>query len=260
MCAPDGLRCCRAVALMCLAAVVWKVHPRFPLVVAANRDEFYARPTAPLAWQDGVLAGRDLQAGGTWMGVKGGRWALVTNVRNPADLVPGRASRGELPLRWLASGQAATGFWQSLDPQQYAGFNLLMGDAEELWWASNRAAGPVRLEPGCYGLSNAALDTPWPKLRQLRSRLLGRVITATSAASLAAGILEELGDPAMAPDEELPDTGVGLAWERQLSATFIRTPLYGTRCSTVMVREPARTEVWERSFVGETVEDRQERF
>lgn len=249
----------RSDLLMCLAAVVWKVHPRFPLVIAANRDEFYDRPTSPLAWKEEVLAGRDLRAGGTWLGLnRSGRLGLLTNVRNPKD-GPG-ASRGELPLRWLGSRDAAPGFWSGLRPQEYPGFNLLMADIQAggLWWGSNRAEGPLELGPGSYGLSNAALDTPWPKVRALRARLLGRVVAG--GPGMMEGILEDLADPQVAPDVELPDTGVGLEWERQLSPAFIRSPLYGTRCSTVVRVEGTQVTVWERSYSVDKAEDRVESF
>ena len=220
---------------MCLILVAWQAHPEYPLIVAANRDEFYARPSAPAGrWVEDprVQGGRDLEAGGTWLGIRDdGRFAAVTNVREPG--VPkGPRSRGDLTRAYLLGdadpGTTAAG----LDGAQYSGFNLLLGDLDSLWYLTNRDGAPRPLEPGIYGLSNLRLDTPWPKLVTARERF------AQSLGALPAfgPCFELLADPETVPDEELPDTGVPLAWERLLSAIFVRSATYGTRASTVLTR------------------------
>jgi uncharacterized protein with NRDE domain len=239
---------------MCLAAFALNAHPRFPLVIAANRDEFFARDAAPMTWwQDrpDILAGRDLSAGGTWFGIsRGGRLALLTNVREPGRQRDDAPSRGALVVDWLASGDAAPAFAQRL-ATGYNGFNLVTGDlTRNAWhWISNRAAAPLALADGIHGLSNAALDTPWPKTTGLKAALARALTEATDTEDLAGRLLAALADTTPAPDAELPDTGVGLARERLLSPRFIRIPdpaqpdhaLYGTRCATLLIREAGGT-------------------
>jgi len=249
---------------MCLAAFALRAHPRFPLVIAANRDEFFARAAAPMAWwadRPGVLAGRDLSAGGTWFGLtRGGRLALLTNVREPGRNNPAAPSRGALVLDWLASRDAAPAFAQRL-AGGHNGFNLITADlARDEWhWLSNRAAeprAPVALGAGIHALSNAALDTPWPKTLGLRAAMADALASTADADDLVQRLLAALADPTPAPDAQLPDTGVGLDRERLLSPRFIRMPdpdrpglaAYGTRCSTVLIRESGgATRVVERS-------------
>ncbi|MFT7724233.1 MAG: NRDE family protein [Roseateles sp.] len=250
---------------MCLAAFALAAHPRFPLVIAANRDEFFARPAAPMAWwpdRPGVLAGRDLEAGGTWFGLaRGGRLALLTNVREPGRQAANAPSRGALVLDWLAGGDDAPAFARRLRPG-YNGFNLVGADlARNAWYCiSNRAAAPVPLAGRLHTLSNAALDTPWPKALALRAALAEALAGATNAADLADRLFAALADPTPAADAALPDTGVGLDLERLLSPRFIRLPdparpaqaRYGTRCSTVLIREAGGlTRVMERSTTPE---------
>ena len=223
---------------MCLILVGWRVHPNFPLVVAANRDEFYARPTA-LAdfWADvtDVIAGRDLEAGGTWLGItRGGRFAAVTNVRE-SGAGKGRHSRGRLTQDFLAGRQGPEEYLRDLDPKDYSGFNLLLGDGDALWYFSNRGTGPEVLEPGIYGLSNHLLDSPWPKLltaRQGFARALGDLPDRSS-------LFRVLADDEIVADTELPATGIPLEWERRLSAIFVHSAAYGTRASTVVTRTTA---------------------
>jgi uncharacterized protein with NRDE domain len=254
---------------MCLAAFALNAHPRFPLVIAANRDEFFARAAVPMAWwtdQPDLLAGRDLTAGGTWFGLtRGGRLALLTNVREPGRQQADAPSRGALVVDWLSSTRDAAAFSASLKPG-YNGFNLVMADlAQGRWhWASNRAAArvqvPVPLDAGLHAVSNASLDTPWPKTTGLRSDLARALAAAASPDQLTERLLDALADAVPAPDDALPDTGVGLVRERLLSPRFVRVPdparpgmaLYGTRCSTVLVTEALpggvhRTRVVERS-------------
>lgn len=248
---------------MCLVALAIDQHRRFPLVVAANRDEFFARPAARLAWwsqEPGlpeVLSGRDLESGGTWLGLTAtGRMALLTNVRNPAHNDPKAPSRGAIVPMWLRGDLPMDRFWMRAALTGYNGFNLIAADFAlgECFWASNVQGLPVRLERGLYGLSNGGLDTPWPKVSMLKSRLLASVESSDSVDALADRLFAALADRTLTADEELPNTGVPLELERHLSAAFIRTPdlRYGTRCSTLVITERVNkrlvTHVLERSF------------
>ncbi|WP_263261396.1 NRDE family protein [Pseudomonas sp. RIT-PI-S] len=233
---------------MCLIIFAWRPAHARPLVVAANRDEFYARPTQALApWADapGVHAGRDLEAGGTWLGIgPGGRFAAVTNIRGGAA-GPGRRSRGELCATYLAGKQSLDEFARQVCARaaDYAGFNLLLSDGRQLYYLNSYSATPEALGEGIYGLSNAALNTPWPKLRKARKACTPRLDDNP------AGLFDVLADSTPASDAELPDTGVGLATERLLSSVFIASATYGTRVSTVLVAHAdGRREVIERSF------------
>lgn len=226
---------------MCTLLFAWQVDPARPLIVAANRDEFYARPTAaastwPRAHADDpeIVAGRDLLAGGTWLGVtRDGRFAALTNVREPfVATPPGAASRGGLVAEFLRGRAAPAAYMAGLRPDTFAGFNLIVGDRESLWYLSNRS-GPARaLAPGVHGVANAAMDTPWPKVRRGRENL-ARLVAADEATPAA--LLALLADRAQAPDAELPDTGVGLAMERVLSPLLITSPGYGTHSSTAVI-------------------------
>jgi uncharacterized protein with NRDE domain len=249
---------------MCLIVFDWRSQPRYSLVVAANRDERHDRPAAPLqAWQDipGIVAGRDLSAGGTWLGVhRSGRFAAVTNVREPGR--PGGArSRGELTVAFLRSADSAEAFAQALSARasEYGGYNLLLGDGRALVFASNRPEPHWQyVEPGLHGLSNASLDTPWPKLARA-----GAALRRWRDGGYAdpAPMLRAMRDAEAAPDAALPDTGVGTALERSLSSPFICLDGYGTRCTTLLrVAADGRTELFERRFdaAGETVGERSE--
>ena len=233
---------------MCLILVAWQCHPAFPLVVAANRDEFYQRPTVAAGpWPDhpDLWGGRDLEAGGTWLAVRGdGRFAAVTNVREPG--VPqGALSRGTLPRDFLLGDEPPGAFAEALAGLDHSGYNLVLADREDLWWCSNRAPGPQRLGPGLYGLSNRLLDSPWPKVVKAKARFR----EALEALPDLEPCFDLLADPAPAPDADLPDTGVPLEWERLLSSVFIHAPTYGTRASTVLTRDPdGRFQVAERLF------------
>jgi len=217
---------------MCLIVVGWRVHPDYPLVVAANRDEFYARPTAALArWPDApqVIGGLDLEAGGTWLGITdAGRFAAVTNVREPG-MAKGQLSRGALTRNFLTSGFSASGYAAQIDNAQYSGFNLLLSDGESLVYCSNRDGQPRVLAPGVYGLSNHLLDSPWPKLLQARecfAEALPRLPDESAFFDL-------LADQSIVDDKDLPSTGVPIEWERLLSAIFVKSESYGTRASTL---------------------------
>ncbi|MFJ4390165.1 NRDE family protein [Pseudomonas soli] len=234
---------------MCLIVFAWRPGTARPLIVAANRDEFYARPTQALGnWEDapGVHAGRDLEAGGTWLGVgPNGRFAALTNIRDPRQPL-GPRSRGELVAAYLQGELGVEAYLDQVASRsdQYSGFNLLVGDGERLGYLHAREPAPRLLEPGVYGLSNAGLDTPWPKLLKARSGLEGLLEDADLQQ-----LLTLLGDAQPAPDGELPETGVGLATERLLSSVFIASQNYGTRASTVLiVDDQGRRRMIERSF------------
>ena len=217
---------------MCLIVFAWRPGHSLPLIVAANRDEFYARPSLPLArWEDhpNIYAGRDLQAGGTWLGISSsGRFAALTNIRNPQ--LP---QSPEAYLKQLA--QSAQG---------YAGFNLLVGDRQQLWHFNPQHGGARQLAAGLYGLSNADLDSPWPKLQQAKAALENCLAQADLDA-----LLEFLHDGQAAEDSQLPDTGVPLEIERLLSSVFIASPSYGTRASTaVLVQQDGLQRIVERRF------------
>lgn len=248
---------------MCLVALAFDQNARFPLVLAANRDEFFERPSARLGWWspgDGlpdILSGRDLQGGGSWLGLNAdGRLALVTNVRRPGQQDPQAPSRGAIVPLWLRGDLPPDRFWARVALSGHNPFNLVAADFRrgDCYWASNEQASPLRLERGLYGLSNAQLDTPWPKLTRLKTRLRDALSTATSADDLAALLFDALADRTPAPDEALPSTGIPLERERLLSSAFIATPdgRYGTRCSTLVITERVNkrsvTHVLERSF------------
>ena len=239
---------------MCLLVLAWNVHPRYRLVVAANRDEFHDRPAAPLAWwQDAptILAGRDLRGGGTWMGVsRSGRFGVLTNFRDlETPPTPDAPSRGELVPAFLTA-TAEPGPWlDGLRPRagRYAGFNLLVGSGDDLHYLSNRDdTGPRPLSPGIYGLSNHLLDSPWPKLLRSRERLR-ELLTADRLE--ADSLFALLADRAPATTDAMPSTGLPPEWERALSAPFVVHGRYGTRCSTVLlVERQRRVTMFERRF------------
>ncbi|MFW9079589.1 NRDE family protein [Pseudomonas sp. P2757] len=234
---------------MCLIVFAWRPGHAQPLIVAANRDEFYARPSLPLAqWPESphVHAGRDLEAGGTWLGIgANGRFAALTNIRDPHQ-PPARKSRGELVAGFLTGEQSLEDYLAEVVGRSpdYAGFNLLLGNTHELWHFNARSSEPVMLQPGVYGLSNAGLDTPWPKLLKAKAAL-----SAVLDDPQPERLLEILGDAQTAPFAELPDTGVGLATEALLSSVFIASQSYGTRASTALVvRADGGRWMVERSF------------
>lgn len=221
---------------MCLILVAWQVHPNYPLVVAANRDEFLSRPAAPAAWWEdfpNIFAGRDLEAGGTWLGLtRSGRFAGLTNFRDPQRQRNGRPSRGTLVADFLVSAESTEAALARLlyEGPNYNAFNLLVSDGQTLGIYESEGGAALVLEPGLYALSNHLLDTPWPKVVAGKSRL-AKALKALPDDRLLGELLR---DDRPAPDASLPRTGVSLAWERMLSSAFIRAPGYGTRCSTVI--------------------------
>ncbi len=227
---------------MCLIVLAWEASPKTRLAVAANRDEFFARRTAPAAWwtdAPDVLAGRDLEAGGTWLGVtRKGRFAALTNFRDmSAPKKDGAPSRGALAADFLRGDVAAADYVAAVQPGagRYHGFNLLVSDGAELWSFSNTEGDPVLLGPGFWGLSNHLLETPWPKVTAARSRLEAALGAADGVEELERRLLDFLADRTTAPDGALPATGLPLDWERALSAAFVELPGYGTRASTALV-------------------------
>lgn len=236
---------------MCLILVAWQAHPDYPLVVAANRDEFFARPTAPAAfWQDApqILAGRDLQAGGTWLGVnRQGCFAALTNYREGAQPHANAPSRGALVADFLAGETDAAAYLAALAAHgaDYAGFNLFVGDGRRLGYYANRGKGPLWLAPGIYGLSNHLLDTPWPKLASAK-KAFAKALTGLPTQT---PFFDLLADREIVPDAHLPETGVPLDWERILSAVFVSSPAYGTRASTLLtIHREGQVTLTERSF------------
>jgi uncharacterized protein with NRDE domain len=224
---------------MCLLLIALEQHPVYKLVLAANRDEYYDRPTAPAQFWEGrpgVLAGRDLKAGGTWLGItKTGRLSAITNYRDPAHTKENAPSRGDLVLHFLERDVSALQYLEDVSRkgEEYNGFNLLAGSINELSWYSNRGDGILRLAKGVYGVSNHLLDTPWPKIEKAKNGLR-RMLTSTGELH-PEDLFEILIDQTRPADELLPDTGVGLEWEKILSPVFISSPVYGTRSSTIIL-------------------------
>jgi uncharacterized protein with NRDE domain len=255
---------------MCLAVIAWQSHPDYPLVIAANRDEFYARSTRPASWWGQsveLLAGRDEEAGGTWLGVtRAGRVALLTNVRAPSERNPHAPSRGTLVVSALQSPRPAGEWLRAQAPrmQAFNGFNLLVAEPATsgrglprlVYYTNRRRTGPRLLAPGIYGLSNAFLDTPWPKL----VRAVGGFACALANRVDADSLLALLADRQPVRDSELPSTGVPLEWERALAPIQIRANGYGTRSTTILtVRRDGVVNFVERSFEPESPDTHRDR-
>ena len=237
---------------MCLIALAWRAHPAYRLIVAANRDEYFRRPSAPAGfWDDHreILAGRDLEAGGTWLGITlDGRFAALTNYRNPADRRTGVPSRGALVADFLAGSAKPAEYARGLEQRAaaYNGFSLLVGDEDSLWFFSNRGNPPQRVPHGVHGLSNHLLDTPWPKVERAKARLAAS-LDGSFDADAAFRLLD---DTERAPSAELPSTGVSLELEERLSAIrILASGGYGTRCSTALCfGNDGKVEFHERSY------------
>jgi uncharacterized protein with NRDE domain len=241
---------------MCLIAIAWQARADMPLVVAANRDEWRDRPAEPAHWwpdRPDLLAGRDLQAGGTWLGIsRDGRFAAVTNFRDPSDRRSTARSRGELVADFLAGeldpGAYAAGVARRA--HEYNAFNLLIADTATLWYFGSREGPPRPVAPGVHALSNHVLDEPWPKVVRARRSMESAIREADPAPTL----FRMLSDATPATDDELPRTGVPLDWERRLSPALIRGEDYGTRNSTVVIaaaQGPPMLEEWTRDGAGE---------
>ena len=223
---------------MCLIFFSVQNHPTYKLIIAANRDEFYNRKTAPAAyWKDHpeIVGGRDLEAGGTWMAMtKSGKISMLTNYRDPLNIDPKAPSRGQLITDYLLSGEGPEEYLKRIEKngKVYNGFNLFAGSVNELWYYSNYKEGVDKIAPGFYGISNHLLETPWPKVvrgkEKFRPLLLRQYIDPKD-------IFDILYDDAIAEDERLPNTGLTIERERALSSMFIKTENYGSRCSTVVL-------------------------
>ncbi len=237
---------------MCLIAFAWRSHPRYHLVVAANRDEYFGRPAAPAGFLDdhpNVLAGRDLEAGGTWLGITlDGRFAALTNYRNPADKKTGAPSRGALVADFLTGRTGSEEYVRLVEKRaaDYNGFSLLVGDVGSMFFFSNRSDRATRVAPGVHGLSNHLLDTPWPKVEKAKTGFAA-LLDAPFDSEAAFGLLN---DTERASGGELPSTGVSLELEERLSAIrILAVGRYGTRCSTALCfSQDGRIEFHERSY------------
>ena len=243
---------------MCLITFAYKVHPRYDLILAGNRDEFYARPTRKAQFwteegQPEILAGKDLTGEGTWLGVhKDGRWGALTNYRDMEAVKEDPPTRGELVMNYLKSDQTALQYLNSIKPdaQKYNGFNLLLGDAEGLYHMLNEEGTINPVEPGIHGLSNASLDTPWMKLTKAKKEL-GEIISDKDLNKEV--LFDLLLDEQKAPEQELPSTGLEPEMEKAVSSIFIKTENYGSRCSTLLLIDKAgNIDFTERRFIPGT--------
>ena len=244
---------------MCLILFAYDVHPKYRLVVAANRDEYYQRPTANAHfWEDEpeILAGRDLEKMGTWMGVsKNGRFAALTNFRNPKEQTDGKRSRGELVAEYLKGSSRPEEYLKiiSRNRESYPGYNLLAGDLKQLYYYSNIENQILKLKPGIYGVSNHLLNTCWPKVTRGKEGLAALVKEQKHVQSEKLFQLLNNADPAA--DDDLPKTGVSLEWERTLSPIFIKSEGYGTRSSTVLLMSNEGIEYNERVYANEKISE-----
>lgn len=238
---------------MCLLLLAIKTHPRYKLILAANRDEYYERPTAKAGfWEEspGLLAGRDLRADGTWLGITtSGRIAAITNYRDLDSVRENAPSRGALVSRFLRGKVSPLDYLDELKRNgcDYNGFNLIFGNKHDLHWYSNRGDGGNSLGPGIHGLSNHLLDTPWPKVTRGKERMAR--LLSEDPDPRPEDLLNLLLDRHIPDDKNLPDTGIGLEWERTLSPLFITSPHYGTRSSaTLFIDQDDRVTFVEKTF------------
>lgn len=231
---------------MCVYFFAINVNPRFPVIVAGNRDEFLDRGSKPARfWRSHpeMLAGRDEKDGGTWAGAnRRGGWALLTNFRDPSAVRPDRPSRGGLVTDYLTGREKPEEWLKGVERRAalYNPFNMVAARGSDVFWFSSRRNGVRRMGRGVHGLSNAFLNTPWPKVargREAMSRAAGKISDSKKPDEL----FNILADTTAAPDEMLPDTGVGLEFERVLSSIFVKSPVYGTRCSTVLLLDDRGT-------------------
>ncbi|WP_099351517.1 NRDE family protein [Fredinandcohnia onubensis] len=247
---------------MCLILFAYQAHPVYKLIVAANRDEFLQRPTAPIHfWEDEptLLAGRDLEKMGTWMGVtKAGRFAAITNYRDPSEVSVGKQSRGTLVKDALIYKGDIAEYMKQLEGMnsQYPGYNLLVGDPEQLYYYSNVGKSLEKVQPGIHGLSNHLLDTGWPKVQKGKEEL-SKIIKGED---LVESLFELLQNTDRPNDNLLPKTGVSLEWERILSSLFIQTNGYGTRSSTVLLMSDTEIQYVERVHASTEQSNREFRF
>lgn len=244
---------------MCLILFSFHENPEIPFILAANRDEFFNRPTAAAHyWEDQpeLLAGRDLVGGGTWLGItRNGRFAAITNVREPSIVVENALSRGELTRDFLTGQQSPQEYLQAVEEKQmlYNGFNLLVGEltpeSRSLWYLSNRQRGIQALSSGVYGLSNHLLDSHWPKVDEGKQFISTAIEQHTETSAYHQQLRRFLEDPALAADDKLPATGVSIEREKALSAAYIQLPGYGTRASTVLTITGEQTIFSEKEYL-----------
>lgn len=249
---------------MCLILLSYDTHPVYRMVLAANRDEYYNRPTKPLAFHDdspNILGGRDLKQHGMWLGVtRTGRFAAITNFRDPGLSNPDAPSRGHLVRKFLSGQKTPEGYLEQVKTagDSYNGFNLIVGDGSGLFYYSNRGKIIQRLNPGLYGVSNHLMDTPWPKIKKgkvaLENLLNGKEKIRSE------DIFNILKDGSYPPDDMLPNTGVGRDWERILSPLFITSSFYGTRSSSIiLMSRTGETTFIERTFIPDSAVSRIEK-
>jgi uncharacterized protein with NRDE domain len=238
---------------MCLILFAYKSHPRYKLVIAANRDEFYNRKTAPAAfWEDHprLLAGRDLQAMGTWMGInKNGRISMLTNYRDLSNIKPQAPTRGKLVSNFLITNSTPNTYLDAINPlaKSFNDFNILLGTADDLWYYSNKETKKTMLGSGVYGLSNHLINTPWPKVEAGKEALSNELKNEKVEIE---NLFATLKSEAKADKDRLPGTGVGFEMERMLSPMFIKSTEYGTRCSTIiLVDKDNHVKFVERTYV-----------
>jgi uncharacterized protein with NRDE domain len=249
---------------MCLLLFGVKTSESFPFILAANRDEFYQRPTTAMDfWPEkpNILAGKDLECGGTWFGINTqGRFAALTNYRDLSILKSAAPSRGDIIVNFLESTGSIPDFLDRLKPDsdRYNGFNLLAGDCQAQYWFSNQTRKIIQVAPGIHGISNHLLDTPWPKVVTGKNALSKAIDTRTLDPE---NLFELLADSSKPGDESLPDTGVGLEWERLLSPLFIKSPSYGTRSSIAMgITVQGEIQVTERTWMPDKLSPHQDRY
>ena len=248
---------------MCLILFSYQMHPFYQLVFAANRDEFYNRPTAPLSFQDEarqILSGRDLKHNGTWLGLtKTGRLAAITNFRDPSSIIENAPSRGHLVSDFLISEEPSKAYLEMIKAKrkQYNGFNIVVGDKTGLFYYSNRENIIQKIRPGLHGLSNKFLNTPWPKIEKGKA-YLKEVIDGNERIN-PEDIFNILKDNAYPPSHMLPNTGVGRCWEKILSPLFINSKFYGTRSSSIILMENTGKVIFmERTFIVDNAGPREE--
>ncbi|MEH7234565.1 NRDE family protein [Bacillus sp. JJ1562] len=247
---------------MCLILFAYQAHPVYKIIVAANRDEFLQRPTAPIHfWEDepSLLAGRDLEKMGTWMGVtKPGRFAAITNYRDTGEILEGKQSRGKLVKDALTYNGQIAEYMKQLEKSndQYPGYNLLVGDPDNLYYYSNVGKSLEKVKPGIHGLSNHLLNTKWPKVEKGKDGL-SNVIKEDNLVEDLLGLLQNTDRP---NDNLLPKTGVSLELERVLSSLFIQTNGYGTRSSTVLLMSDTEIQYVERTFSSSGTSDQKFHF
>ena len=245
---------------MCLIVFAYNYHPDYRLILAANRDEFYHRPTRPMQYwpdQPQLLAGQDLEQGGTWLGLtRHGRFSALTNHRDGRRAQQGICSRGNLPLAFLLGDDSSEDFIRKTSTDDFDGFNQLIDDGQQLCYLSNRSTSLQPVPAGIHGISNAVLDTPWPKL-QARKAALKTGIDSGKFNSEA--LIQLMADRETFPDNQLPDTGINIELERMLSSSFIRSENYGTRATTaLLIKHNGEAEVVEQNYNDEGATERQQ--